>query len=105
MMSTLIVMFNLNDKQNPEMYERWAKEQDTPAIKRLVSVQDKRVYRAIGLMGSDAASPYQYVEVIEVSDVNQLLKDLQQDKEAQQLVQYFRSITKDAVFIATEQFS
>lgn len=104
-MSTLIVLFNLNDKQDQEIYERWAKEQDTPAIKHLSSVQDKRVYRATGLIGSDAAPPYQYVEVIEVSDVDQLTKDLQQDEETQQLVQHFRSIAKDVVFITTEQFS
>lgn len=103
-MTTLIVLFNLKDGQSAEEYERWAKDKDTPAIKQLQSVEDKRVYRAMGLMGANAASPYQYVEVIKVNDLNQLSADTNTD-EIQQLIQYFRQITKDLIFIVTEQFS
>ncbi|BAZ11582.1 hypothetical protein NIES4071_34080 [Calothrix sp. NIES-4071] len=103
-MKTLIVLFNLKDEQSVEEYERWAKEKDTPAIKQLQSVEDKRVYRAMGLMGANTASPYQYIEVIDVNDLNQLSVDTNTD-EIQQLIHYFQQITKDLTFIVTEQFS
>lgn len=103
-MTTLIVLFNLKEGQSVDNYERWTRDEDTPAIKRLQSIKDKRVYRAAGLMGSNAASPYQYVEVIEVNDMVQFDTDVSTN-ETQQLVQYFRRITKDLLFIITEQFS
>lgn len=103
-MTTLIVLFNLKEGQSAQEYEYWAKDKDTPAIKQLPSVEDKRVYRAMSLMGSNATSPYQYVEIIEVNDFNQLSNDTSSDR-IQQLIQYFRQITKDLTFIVTEQFS
>ena len=103
-MTTLIVLFNLKDGQSAEEYERWAKTKDTPAIKQLLLIEDKRVYRVTGLMGANAASRYQYVEVIEVNDMTQLSKDTSTG-ELQQMIEYFRNITKDLLFIVTEQFS
>lgn len=103
-MPTLIVLFNLKEGQNAEASKRWANEKETPAIKPLLSVEDKRVYRATGLMGTDAPLPYQYVEIIEVNDLAQLRAQTGTG-EVQQLVQQFRQITQDLLFIVTEQFS
>jgi hypothetical protein len=103
-MATMIVLFNLVEEQSVEDYERWAQTIDTPAIKRLSSVADKRVYRATELKGSENASPYQYIEVIEVIDAEQLDQESKVEP-VRGMVEHFRSITKDVLFIESEQFS
>jgi hypothetical protein len=45
-------------------------------VKGLPSVEDWRDYRVSGLLGSDAAPPYRYVVTLEVSDLEQLGRDM-----------------------------
>ena len=72
----MIVLANLKDGVDPEDYERWILEYYAPAVRDLTSVEDWRDYRVSGLLGSDAAPPYQYVVTLEVNDMEQLGRDM-----------------------------
>ena len=72
----MIVLANLKDGVDPEDYERWILESYAPAVRNLTSVEDWRDYRVSGLLGSDAAPPYQYVVTLEVNDMEQLGRDM-----------------------------
>ena len=72
----MIVLANLKDGVDPEDYERWILESYAPAVRDLPSVEDWRDYRVSGLLGSDAAPPYQYVVTLEVNDMEQLGRDM-----------------------------
>lgn len=103
-MATLIVLFNLKEGQSPEEYERWARDVDVPTVSDLDSVNSFRAYRAQGLLGSDAASPYRYVEVIQVADMNALGKDIATEP-MQKIAQAFQQMADNPTFIVCEQFA
>ena len=75
-MPTMIVLANLKDGVDFEDYERWILESYAPAVRDLPSVEDWRDYRVSGLLGSDAAPPYQYVVTLKVNDMEQLGHDM-----------------------------
>jgi REDY-like protein HapK len=72
----MIVLANLKDGVDPEDYERWILESYAPAVRDFPSVEDWRDYRVSGLLGSDAAPPYQYVVTLEVNGTEQLGRDM-----------------------------
>lgn len=64
----VFVVFNLKPDIDPADYEAWARSTDIPVVRGLGSIAGFDVYRASGLLGSDAAPPFAYIEVIEVGD-------------------------------------
>jgi DNA-binding Lrp family transcriptional regulator len=72
----MIVLANLKEGVDPEDYERWILDSYAPAVRDLPSVEDWRDYRVSGLLGSDAAPPYQYVVTLDVNDMEQLGRDM-----------------------------
>jgi hypothetical protein len=103
-MATLIVLFNLKPGQNIADYEKWAKETDVPTVKGLKSVDDFRVYRAKGLLGSDARAPYQYIEVLEINNMDGLLNEIGSEI-MQKIAAAFQGMADNPTFIVTEQFA
>src|SRR3712207_6869803 len=75
-MTTMIVLVNLKEGVNPEVYERWVLESYAPAVRELPSVGDWRDYRVTGMLGSDPAPPYRYVVTLDIVDVEQLGRDM-----------------------------
>jgi hypothetical protein len=102
--ATLIVMVNLKEGVDSEEYERWAKENDAPAAKSLASVDDWRVHKAIGLLGSDAALPFDYVEVVQVNDLDQLGSDVASER-MQRVTGELLTFAEPPLFVLTEQFA
>jgi hypothetical protein len=101
--ATLIVMFNLKPGINPADYERWARDADAPAARSLRSVSDWRVHRVARLMGSDAAPPYQYVEVVQIGDLEQLSSDVATER-MQQINHELAEFVETPVFLLTHRF-
>jgi hypothetical protein len=75
-MPTIIVLFKLKPEASVSDYEAWAKAKDIPTVKSLGSVSDFRVLKTSGLLGSNAAAPYQYCELIEVENMEAFFADL-----------------------------
>ncbi len=103
-MTTMIVMLNLKEGVEPAAYERWAREVDGPTARSLASVSDWHVYRVSSLVGSDARPPCQYIEVVQVNDVDQLGRDIASEK-MQHASAELAQFAEPPMFILTEQFA
>jgi hypothetical protein len=100
----IVVLFNLKEGVEPGAYEQWARKTDIPGVRALVSVDDFTVYRATGLLGSDGKPPYQYVEIIDVNDMERFGIDAAGEA-VQRVAAEFRTFADNPQFIVTERLS
>ena len=99
-MTTVIVLFNLKSAAARADYERWAREVDLPTAGALPSVEKFEVLKATGLL-TGGASPYEYIEILRINDINQLGKDV--GTEAMQKVSaQFQAFADKPLFILSE---
>jgi hypothetical protein len=96
----VVVLFNLKAGVKSATYEAWARARDLPNVNALKSVQQFRVLRAKGLMNG-AASPLQYVELIEVHSLDGLRADVKSEF-MQGVAREFREFADAPQFIVTE---
>jgi hypothetical protein len=73
-MTTMIVPIKLKDGADPAAYEKWAKERDIPTATSLPSVDSFVLYKVKSLIDG-AAAPYDYVELIEINDLERFPAD------------------------------
>jgi REDY-like protein HapK len=99
-MTTVIVLFNLEDASRRDEYERWAREVDLPTAGGLPSVDTFEVLKASGLL-TGGPSPYEYVEVLRVNSMEQLGKDIGLPA-MQAVAAQFRAFADNPLFIMTE---
>lgn len=97
----IIVLFNLKPGTDTAAYEKWAKEADIPGVNALGSVDKFTVHRATGLFGSDAPSPYQYIEVIDIKAMDGFVGDISTEA-FQGAAAPFRDFADNPQFILTE---
>lgn len=76
MVTRIVALFNLKPGVDPQAYERWARDADLPTVKALDSIAGFTVHKATGLLGSDAKPPYQYIEIIDVADMDRFGQDV-----------------------------
>ncbi len=100
-MSHLIVLFNLKTSKSHADYEAWATTSDLPSVNSLKSVDNCKILRSNGLMGSGAAAPYQYIEVIEINSIEGLIVDLE-GPIMQKISAQFREFADNPVFIMAD---
>jgi hypothetical protein len=103
-MAIMVVLFNLKPGVAPEDYERWARETDVPAVNALDSVERFRVYRSLGLLGSDAKPPYAYMELVEIADLDKLAGDAVTEK-MREITAQFQEMADDPIWILLDQFA
>lgn len=101
-MQTLIVLFRLKAGTDRAAYETWARETDLPIVRGLPSVRGFRVQQVTSLLGSDAAAPYDYVEIIEVADMGQFGTDVASDT-MRRVASEFRQFADNPVFMLTAE--
>ncbi len=97
----IIVLFNLKPDADPAAYENWARSTDIPGVNALASVSDFQVYRATGVLGSDARSPYAYFEMIDVADMDAFGRDVASEA-VQKVAAEFQQFADNPQFILTE---
>ena len=95
----IFALFNLKPGQAPSDYEAWARSTDIPAVRAMGSVEDFQVHKVEGLLGSDAPSPYAYVETIDVRDMDQFFAEVSKPA-AQKIASEFQSMV-DVTFLVT----
>jgi hypothetical protein len=100
-MQTVIVLFRLKPGVDRTRYEEWARTTDLPIVRRLPSIARFDVYRSAGVLGSDAAPPYDYVEVLDVRDMQQFGADVGTET-MQRVAGEFRQFADNPVFILTD---
>ena len=97
----IICLFNLKEGVAAEEYEAWARATDMPGVNALGSIIDFTVHRARGLFGTDAKSPYDYVEVIDTTNLDHFIADVS-DPAFQAVAAPFRDYADAPIFILTE---
>jgi len=97
----IIVLFNLKPGVSISDYETWARTRDIPGVNALSSVTSFSVHRATGLFGSDAASPYQYIEIIDIPAMDLFVAEIS-TPEFQAMAAPFQDYADNPQFILTE---
>lgn len=97
----IIVLFNLKSGVSISDYENWARTRDIPGVNALSSVTSFTVHRATGLFGSDAASPYQYIEIIDITGMDPFVAEIS-TPEFQAMAAPFQDYADAPQFILTE---
>ncbi|MFM7396527.1 MAG: REDY-like protein HapK [Gammaproteobacteria bacterium] len=98
-MAKIIVLFNLKAGVSVADYEAFARDIDLPIVNKLPSVDRFEILKSEGLLGG-GASPYAYVEVLEVNSLDQLGKDISTET-MQKVAATFQSMTENPLFIVT----
>ncbi len=102
-MSTKIVaLFNLKPGISVSDYENWARTKDIPTVNGLKSVDSFAVFRSAGLLGTDAPPPYQYIEIIDVSDMGVFGSEVSTET-MQAIAGEFQAMAADLSFILTDK--
>jgi len=103
-MTTLIVLFNLKNEAETGAYEEWAQATDLPVVRGLSSVDSFEVYRTENLLGSDAGAQYQYVEMIEINDMDTFGAAVSTEIMGK-VAGEFQAFADNPVFMVTRKFS
>jgi len=98
----IIVLFNLKPTVDVAAYEAWARKTDIPGVRAMKSVADFQVHRATGLLGSEAPSPYAYVEEIDVADMALFWQEVVQPGPQKVAAEFREFLAGEPVFITTE---
>lgn len=69
-MTKIIVLLNLKAGKSAADYENWARTTDLPTVNGLASVSKFQVFQSTGLLGSEDKPPYDYIEIIDVADMD-----------------------------------
>ena len=101
-MKTLIVLFNLKEGVSAADYEAFAKELDIPTVKSLQSVSEFQVFKSLGIFGSDATPPYQYVEMIHFDSIENLVSDMSKEPKMSEIPAKFQEMADNPIFIVSE---
>ncbi len=101
-MAALIVLFNLKPGVTEADYEAFARNLDIPTVKGLRSVSEFRVFRLDGVMGTDNAAPYRYVEVIDFESMNALGEDMAATPAMAQIQAKFGELADHPIFMLGE---
>jgi hypothetical protein len=99
MATRIIVLFNLKPGVCVADYEAWASTLDLPTVRALDSIAAFDVFRATGLLGG-GASPYDYIEIIDVAEMAAFGRDVQADPMPTIAAEF--GALADAVFIMTQ---
>ena len=100
MPTRIVALFNLKPGHTRAAYEAWARTVDMPTVRALPSIASFEVYRSTGVLGSEGAAPYDYIEVIDVADTDQFGRDVA--TEVMQKIAAEFSAMADVTFITTE---
>ena len=100
-MTTIIVLFNLKSDASKSAYEAWAKETDLKTVRALNSIDRFDVFESMGLLGSDAKPPYEFIEVLEVNDMGVFGEETGTD-EMGAVAQQFQGFADIPLFILTK---
>jgi len=100
-MKKIVVLFNLQQGVDDATYEQWARTTDLPIVNNLQSIERFEVFKTSGLLGSDAAAPYQYVELLEINDFDKFGEDVSTDT-MKNVAAEFQAFADAPLFITLE---
>lgn len=100
-MTTIVVLFNLRSDAERNRYEQWARERDLPTVNGLASVDRFEVLRTTGLLMGEGEPPYDYVELIQVNDMDRFGEEAASET-VQKVAGEFAEFADNPMFILTK---
>ncbi len=100
----MIVLFNLNDDQTEDEFIQWMKDNDIPVVSKLSSVTEYNLAKTVGMLGGEGDPPYQYMEIIRVSDFDKLGEEAA-DETIQKIGAQFQQKIRDGIWLLSEQIA
>lgn len=100
-MAKIIVLFNLKSGVSVADYETFARTTDLPIVNALPSVDRFEILKSEGLLGG-GASPFAYIEIIDVNSLEQLGNDVSTDT-MKKVAATFQSMADNPLFIVTSK--
>jgi len=97
----IVVLFNLQTNGDVAAYESWARGTDIPTVRGLKSTSGFDVLRCTGMLGSEDAPPYQYIEIIDVADMDLFGEEVATEA-MQKVASEFQAFADNPQFILTE---
>ncbi len=83
-MPTVFFLARLREGVDPETYEAWVREFDYPTARSIPSILSYKTHRVAGPF-RQATAPYDYIEVVEVTDIEDYRRELAELPQAQEL--------------------
>ncbi|MEM7445840.1 MAG: REDY-like protein HapK [Pseudomonadota bacterium] len=99
-MTRIVALFNLKSDADRDAYEAWARSTDLPTVRALPSVDGFSVHPTLSLLGSDDPPPYQYVEIIDVADMERFGQDIASET-MQRVAGEFQAFADNPIFMLT----
>jgi hypothetical protein len=91
----------LHDGVDPDEYEAWIRRVDYPVARSQDAITSYTVTRIAGTLSGEGESPYDYLEVIEISDL-EAYRALGSLPEFEQLLQEWSQYVAEAMMIHGE---
>ena len=76
----------LREGVDPAQYEDWIRRVDYPVARRQASIERYEVTRLEGMVSGEGAPPYQYLEVIDITDIDAYRGSMEGNQEFEQLL-------------------
>lgn len=84
---------------DPNEYEDWIRRVDYPVARRQPSVESYVVTRLEGLIQGDGSPPYEYLEAIEVTSVDEYRAGLTGNEELESLLREWSTYVESSVAV------
>ena len=82
---------NLQPGVKAEDYERWVREVDYVLAKEIPSIINYRVYHIKGACLGDDPAPYDYVEIVEITDIDVYRHEIRNHAAAEKIIAEIRN--------------
>ena len=92
----------LHDDADPAKYEDWIRRVDYPIARKQESIHSYEVTRIDGTVSGEGESPHQYIEVIEISGIEDYRAGMEGNPEFEQLLSEWSSYVADSVMVYGE---
>ena len=92
----------LRDSAQADEYERWIREVDYPLARSLPAIESYVVTRLDGLLMEEGAAPYDYLEVVDITDLDEYRAALAGGPEIEEFFKQWSSFVGESVAVFGE---
>ena len=103
MSQRILVLFNLKPGKSVGDYEEWARTVDIPGVNGLSSVDEFSVFRCGKTLFTEQDPPYQYVEVLDVADMERFGEEAASERMQAIAAEFQTEIAADLSFIPLDK--
>lgn len=92
----------LREGVEPEDYEAWVREVDYPLARSMPTIERYDVTRLDGLLQGDGDPPYDYLEVVEITDLDAYRQSLAGGPEVEEFFKQWESFVGESLAVYGE---